>query len=809
MLFKKMKTSFISSLTALISLFNVILMLLFVGMTFFMIKGNVDRNVQIVMNNSALTATRSYDTFLSNSSLTMKLFLSNPNVEKFFTETEDESVYKDASAEITQLIYDNTDFEDIWLVSSNGGCVNKYGKCMISETGLIDIPLRNERTVSVGSYYSDALGVIFYRPITIRTEQVGFIYAKMNQSNLGNYINASISGEGAYCMLLGNNSEVIYAPNGAHDILNGSDVSMSDVKTAQIGKLFSFNNGKTRHFYYNNRLASGWVLSMLYDGDVLNGDFNRSFTQQLIVLVCLFILELIATLNAIRHHAKDIPEITSSIQQISDGNYNFRINSRSETEIGQIARSVDELAQQLQDKNAVIDDYVNLDATTGLYNRYKMYEYLQDLADGIDEDRRQFALLFLDIDNFKWVTETLGHKQGDEFLRIFGQRVKNVAPKVFRFSGDEFVVISEFNEDYDSLHELIRNIKEQFIDPIEILNNKLYAHFSVGISIYPDDDTNLDMLLRDADIAMQRAKEKGKGHTEFFSAVFHQNVLNKSTIAQCLNDAVEKGELYLVFQPIISVANGDIHGFEALVRWESKELGYVSPADFVAIAEETGSIEKIGTWIFENGCRALKSMVPFNRDIVMSINVSAVQLRQPDFMNKVVRTLSIFDIEPKNLQIEITETSFVNIVDEDGNADKLTKLADMGIALALDDFGTGYSSFSYLKDMPIKTLKVDKSFVDEISNKSKDYKITNSIIEMVKSLGIKTVVEGVESIEQYKILSDFGCDYIQGFLMSKPLSERDALEFVIEYEDLHKPNERILTANSDRLARERERRNSK
>ena len=133
----------------------------------------------------------------------------------------------------------------------------------------------------------------------------------------------------------------------------------------------------------------------------------------------------------------------------------------------------------------------------------------------------------------------------------------------------------------------------------------------------------------------------------------------------------------------------------------------------------------------------------------------------------------------------------------------------MGIALALDDFGTGYSSFSYLKDMPIKTLKVDKSFVDEISNKSKDYKITNSIIEMVKSLGIKTVVEGVESIEQYKILSDFGCDYIQGFLMSKPLSERDALEFVIEYEDLHKPNERILTANSDRLARERERRNSK
>jgi len=225
------------------------------------------------------------------------------------------------------------------------------------------------------------------------------------------------------------------------------------------------------------------------------------------------------------------------------------------------------------------------------------------------------------------------------------------------------------------------------------------------------------------------------------------------------------------------------------------------------IAEETGAIVEIGTWIFETGCRFLKQMNEINPDIIMSINVSPVQLKNKDFVDKVRRTINVFGVNPENIQIEITETSLVEFID--GNNDTIQKIADMGIALALDDFGTGYSSFGYLKDMPIKTLKVDKSFVDEICNKNKDLQITGSIIDMVKNLGLKTVVEGVESIEQYNILADMKCDYIQGFLMSKPLSTEEAVEFVETYEELHKPSRQSLEESSNKLAAERQEREKK
>ena len=567
------------------------------------------------------------------------------------------------------------------------------------------------------------------------------------------------------------------------------------------GSITEFKSGKTTSYAMCQMSFGGLKVLTVFDGKVADGSFTRMYSQQIIILACLFVLELIATLNVIRHEAKDIPEISNSIAEISAGNYNFRINSSSENEIGLIAKSVDDLAQTLQDKNAVINDYMTLDPTTGLQNRYKLYEYIEDLIVSRDESRKRFALLFIDIDNFKWITETLGHRQGDEFLKIFGQRLKKVVSRVFRFSGDEFVILADLNDDFGIIDELIINLRNEFIEPIEILNDKLYVQFSVGISIYPDDDTNPDMLLRDADIAMSRAKEKGKGRTSYYNAALHQTVLSKATIAQKLNKALENNEMFLNFQPIISVQNGDIHGFEVLVRWESEELGSVPPFTFVQIAEETGAIVEIGTWIFETGCRFLKRMNEINPDIIMSINVSPVQLKKKDFLDKVRRTINVFQVNPANIQVEITETSLVEFID--GNNDTIQKLADMGIALALDDFGTGYSSFGYLKDMPIKTLKVDKSFVDEKCSKHKDYQITGSIIDMVKNLGIKTVVEGVESIEQYNILAEMKCDYIQGFLMSKPLNASDAMEFVETYEELHKPSRRSLEENSNKLAAER------
>ncbi|MBQ7991138.1 MAG: EAL domain-containing protein [Oscillospiraceae bacterium] len=794
------KKSFINSLVTLICMFNVLIVILFIAMTYFITKSNTDRSVRNMMTNAAYTSCRSFDIFTEQMSVSMAYFAQTQGAINFFdgNGTDEEIV-----TEIRRLANSSDMIDNVWCFSSQGRCFDMNGEA--DPSALLGIKMEN---ASNSLTYTDGMGLIMSSRY-MRGDNSGAIYLKINIPALGENISGTLSNEGAYSVIYDDKGQVVYSPAGADALMSDADITLAEIGQTESAKILRFKSGNTENFFYDQKLSNGWVIAVIFDGKVAMGDFSRLYSQQIIILACLFALEIIATLNSIRHEAKDIPEISASIEQISQGNYNFRINSTSENEIGIIARSVDELAQTLQDKNAVIEDYVNLDTTTGLYNRYKMYEYIQDLAAVRSDNRDRFALLFLDIDNFKWVTETLGHKQGDAFLHEFGQRVHEIIPKVFRFSGDEFVVVTELEgDDYAiMIAELILNIRKQFIEPIELLGTKLYAQFSVGISIYPDDDRNLDMLLRDADIAMQRAKERGKGHTEYFKTTLHEKVLGRSTIAQKLTTAVENHEFYLVFQPIVSVENGMLHGFEALIRWENPELGYVPPSSFVDVAEETGVMEKIGTWIMESGCKALRRMNEYNKDIIMSINVSPIQLKRADFISKVMRTISIFDINPANLQIEITETSFVDMLDDD-NGKKLQQVADMGVAIALDDFGTGYSSFQYLKDMPIKTLKVDKSFVDEISSKQKDYQIASSIIGMVRELGIKTVVEGVESIDQYKILSGFKCDYIQGFLMSKPLRESDALEFVIEYDELHKPNEQSLIESSEKLAEEKKMRRS-
>ncbi|MDE6593557.1 MAG: EAL domain-containing protein [Oscillospiraceae bacterium] len=798
------RKSFIKKIIALIFIFNIVIIALFTFMTYIITKSNVSGNVTSVIDSSVTSAARAVNDYLDTAVVPLKMI---------------ESVARDGSNnelmnEMQMLTDSYSGGIKFWYLSAEGSAVTADGETdgiitadyswyADAENSESHLP-RVYTAAEGGTFFDSEAAVTVVMPINKNGEFIGCAGAEFSEEGMTSRLQSSVYGEGIYAVISDKTGAVlcISCDESQMDKLMDGRSLTDFIRETGSGAVKDFKNGHTTNYVSCRTIPAGWKLTVIYDGNVADGSFSRMYSQQVIILACLFVLELIATLNVIKHEAKDIPEISRSIEEISRKNFNTRIGSVSENEIGLIARSVDELAQKLQDQNKQIDEYRNIDPTTQLKNRYRLYEYLNDLAVSRDETRQRFALLFVDIDNFKWITETLGHKLGDEFLRTFGQRLKAAVPNVFRFSGDEFVVVTEFNDDYGVIEEVIKNLRAEMAEPIEILNDKLYAQFSVGVSVFPDDDTNLDMLLRDADIAVSRAKEKGKGRTAYFNPSFHQKLANKATIAQKLNKALENNEMFLKFQPIISVRNGDIHGFEVLVRWENDELGHVPPFTFVQIAEETGAIVEIGTWIFETGCRYLKRMNEYNSDIIMSINVSAVQLKKKDFIDKVVRTLEIFHIDPKNLQIEITETCLVDFAQGGNNV--LQKLADLGISLALDDFGTGYSSFGYLKDMPIKTLKVDKSFVDEICNKNKDLQITGSIIDMVRNLGIKTVVEGVESIEQYNILSEMQCDYIQGFLMSKPLSANDAMEFVKSYDELHKPNRRSLEENSNRLAAERE-----
>ena len=801
------KESFVKRLVVLICFFNIILIVLFTLMTYFITRINTSSDVNESVEKSLNTAVRSVEDFLDDCSQPLKIAADCSALKELQIDPSNSVLAADVLDIFESSVSENGSILAMWCVDEETGSVvgtgidNKqvalseyawYNDMIYQTDSMCSFYLIDSQIKGLSGSDADLLAIV---PIVNDDNVVGYAGAEISTELLSVKLMNSSFYSGTYCIIYNSDKSTVVDSGSASDM----GVDVSSLVSSEYGFASPVSVGT--NYYIKSRLTSpDWTLLMVFDGKVIAGNFNKQFAQQIMILICLFVLEIVAAINLIRHESKDIPEISGSIAEISAGNYNFRINSDSQNEIGLIANSVDKLAQTLQDKNAVIDDYVNLDPTTGLQNRYRMYEMINDLIISRDEARSRFALLFIDIDNFKWITETLGHRQGDEFLKVFGQRIKSITQRVYRFSGDEFVVLMDVVQSLGEVDEMIDKLKGAFERPIEILNSKIYAKFSVGVSVYPDDETNADMLLRDADIAVSRAKEKGEDRVSYFNNNQHKNVLNKTIISQRLEKALERNELYLNYQPIVSVENGDIHGFEVLLRWESEELGSVSPADFVNIAEETGAIVKIGQWIFEMGCRRLKLMNEYKKDIIMSINVSPVQMRSPDFLNNVKRVIEITGVNPSNIQVEITEGS---LVDSKAGSNVINELNNMGLLIALDDFGTGYSSMKYLKNYPIKTLKVDKSFVDEIGSKKKDYRITESIIDMVRNLGIKTVVEGVETIEQYNILVEMKCDYIQGFIMSKPLSESDSLEFLKHYDELHKPDKEYLEHNSNVLAAEK------
>lgn len=567
------------------------------------------------------------------------------------------------------------------------------------------------------------------------------------------------------------------------------------------------DSGAEVYYYSRANITDNWKIIVLFDYIEINGSLYTVFGQQILILICMCALMMIAVINILHRESEPLHEIRDCTNEMVSGNYNYRIETMGRNELGTIAKNVNRIAEIMQAKTSVITNYNTTDILTGLKNRSALYERMNDIIQTREEGRSRFAVMFVDIDNFRWLNETLGHTYGDEVLSRFASIMREQLPAdmtVYRFSGDEFIILKEFDTDFSEVYDAAESLHNRFDRPIEILNDKIYIKFSVGVSIFPDDDATPENLLRDAEAALHRAKDSGKDRVAFYTKTGRtRSDFSRAAIARSLPNALKNGELYLHYQPIISTETRDVHGFEVLLRWISPEFGIVPPADFISIAEESGDIITIGTWIFESACRTLREINrTINPNIIMSVNVSPMQLRKSDFIDHIRQVIDITRVNPKNLQFEITESILIDFIDT--NSSVINELNEMGIALALDDFGTGYSSLNYLKNFPIKCLKIDKSFIDEINNDQRDYVITDSIIDLVHGLGIQTVAEGIETVGQFNFLAQMKCDFIQGFLMSKPLDERDAIEFLERYDTLHKPDERKLEENERQIADEKE-----
>lgn len=814
-----------------------ILLVIFGIVSYSLMRMNLSTNTIQTMNNTGSLISGLLDDHIMQSADDLVSVSENEFIDDFIaslnmSENLSSVEYKDEMVEIlSEIVDENPDVISAWVISEQKGLLTADTGEIISaeEYGLEEkswyknyIGGRSNRSVymcpvtDASILYPDEKVVTVILPIHMNENVYAFCGAEIRAESVFSVLSKYTFNTGSYPVVIAD-SEIVYTPSDS-DFTSRfllSDSALQNVISQQypfLNKVESYvsDKGETIFYYINTSKYTGWHVMVLFDSEEINGDIYKTFTQQIIILGCLCVLMFILGINVLRSESRRIRDIHICTEELAAGNFNYRIpktNSRSET--AQIAANVNKIAEIVQNKSAIISNFNTIDTLTGLNNRIKLYEYMEDIIRTREEGRSRFAVMFIDIDNFKWLNETLGHNFGDAVLSAFATELKESIQQegsLFRFSGDEFIIIKEFDTDYSAVYDIIEQLHQCFNKPLEILNDKIYIKFSIGVSIYPDDDNTPDLLLRNAEMALHRAKDSGKDRVAFYTNSHkNQSPYSKAALARSLNEALKNGELFLHYQPIVSAKNCDIHGFEVLLRWISPEFGFVPPTEFINVAEESGAIVQIGSWIFESACRTLKQINEnLNPDVIMSINVSPVQLRRDNFIDHIKRVIDITQVNSKNIQLEITESTLIDFVDSNNTVIK--DINDMGISLALDDFGTGYSSLNYLKNFPIKCLKIDKSFIDEINNNKRDYAITDSIIDLVHNLGIHTVAEGIETVGQYDFLTDMNCDYIQGFLMSKPLEEADAIEFVEKYDDLHRPDKHKLEENEHKLADERKKR---
>lgn len=556
---------------------------------------------------------------------------------------------------------------------------------------------------------------------------------------------------------------------------------VSAVKSAiKTGSLVSFqstsNNKKVLKSFVPVVSNSPYVIGIVTDYKVIQNILNKQMVNNLVISIIVLTIVVLISYMLAGYIVRPINRILEKVNEIAEGNFGAQVLIKRRDELGMLSKRVNAMSlnllnytDELKKKNAEIQQHAYYDFLTGLPNLRLFNKKAISLAKL--PEKKPITVLFLDLDRFKFINDMLGHSAGDFILKAVSRRVSALLQEgetMARIGGDEFILLLP-NTGREAANKLAQTILKELEKPFIYEGNELFITSSIGLSMYPADCTSIENIIKNADIAMYRAKEQGRNNHQFYTSDMNEIVQRRVILERGMRHALEHNEFSLFYQPKVDIKTGKVKGNEALIRWFHPELGMVSPLEFIPLAEETGLIVQIGEWVLRNACKQTRDWQQAGfSDISVSINLSSRQFRQINLVDVVQDVLEETGIDPQYLELEITES--VAMYNEDYVIAKLHALKNLGIKIAVDDFGTGYSSLSYLKKFPFHTLKIDKSFVKDIDDDSDDNKIISTIIAMAHNLKVKVIAEGVETKEQLEFLQQQNCNEVQGYFFSKPLS---------------------------------------
>jgi len=684
------------------------------------------------------------------------------------------------------------------------------GSSAVNDLSLLYMSTTGDISICVGGINDNAfkIGTPIYDSQSWNI--IGYIVSNLNTTYISKSVSEISVGETGHGIFIDKNSTIIYHQDeeliGTH--VNPGKLSelVSNIEkglTSSDGHFQYTYNNIDQIFAYSYIPQLNWIL--LIKQDLAEVQSINEIMLASFIFICLVLIVLVGIFANVlaKRYTDPLLSLRDAMRTAAEGNLTAQSNIKGTNELGELSKNFNKMMhiiknnyddlsnmheellsneEQLRSNYDHIEFLAYHDTLTSLPNKMALLNYADAVLSSPSTSSNIHGVYFIDLDNFKTINDTLGHEYGDSLLIKTSQKLATLLGDkgmLARAGGDEFIIFKENISGKDEADTFANEIIEFFKNPLNLDGEMVHVSMSIGIAVYPEDGLSSNVLIKNADIAMYKSKDSGKNKFTSFDSKMEEELNRNTMIIEVLHNAIENNDIYIQYQPLLNLKRNEVVGYEALMRIHNEKLGYLSPNEFIPIAEETGLIIELSTWLLREVCYFNKELIDKGiGPCTVSVNISSVQLNQPNFIDLLSGILEETKLPASYLEIEITESTLVSSITD--ATVLLTTLQNLGIKISLDDFGTGYSSLNYLTKLPINTLKIDKSFIDNICSNTKDSYISETIIQLAHSLKIQVVAEGVEDMDQLNMLKRQKCDIIQGFIFSEPLHPPALVDVILE-----------------------------